>query len=998
MSDKFGRHKSTRWVKASVPSYGDEWGDEYDYDYGSPTSDNADSIPEDHKEDSNDAIQPINSNKSSEVTNNNEKSNSKSSGKVQHPPLSPTFGLNIYSKDGNESSSRTDFTSSTNEYPPLPNLGNQAPNNLVLSIDNLRTTNDDDDDESSDEELNSNSKQPFPKEESYEEEETFNFSPIDAPKNNVLSGTKTTTISDSTPSLPSSQTNNSPSLSSSPSKKPARKPLNIAISEKDAETLEEDSFLPPTPIFNTHTSSQSETPQSDLSYQSDADSIQFEPANLNVASPKSKQALSPEKDEKSHNDSIGINLLDKINSEERHLDVDKSTDNPTNVDDSIDSAHDVELGAGAPAPLVLSIDRQQNKDSDDEDDDDWGYNSEHSSNRDSDSLKITKSKETSRDSSERRQIKTDALDNLINDLEKASVGHDSESFTTQNNDEYDGSLLPNMSSIHDMSLPDFENRSFGDYSDKSNNLPPLDLDQIRAYQSESKALPESPHDDEFSNPPTPVAPLSYNDVKKGHENFLNDLSGHRPSIRKPPPLQTQVETRSQPQPQSQKPNIETTRDGLVSVDYSNIADAVSGYLNDDQKTINDNQGNARQFDGGNTNPRDSLGVDSFTGLKPSNSTGSLSTGKLSYETDNQSFKSSIRGVSNNSTDSLKLKQKLGDDNDEDIARRMSTMSTNTFNMGAWKPNTGNFRDQFINDNDNESQLNFNPYSSGDSASINNNYNKFTKTRNASNLSHSDVVSNSSSLSVPETIDVALPSINENHSDDDDETSDDDDDDYERHDETMSSNEEEKNLATSKTNDTLLNEHSYPQPLFKEEKMTPMASLESIPFPVDNNKHKSMLLDDSAVDISSQEKGSNQSRLVSASSDATTLSQSSAKNLYIQQPLPSYNWKQIMSTSQSIDRIRLYKEALAKEAAYDTGLLNWLNETLRLSEKASNMHVGKIASQAYQNATHNDIRRNISIRSKVSFVKDKVETSGLTASSFGKRFLNRGKKLMKSSGD
>ena len=36
MSDSFGRHKSTRWANASVPSYGEEWdGDDYDYDYGS---------------------------------------------------------------------------------------------------------------------------------------------------------------------------------------------------------------------------------------------------------------------------------------------------------------------------------------------------------------------------------------------------------------------------------------------------------------------------------------------------------------------------------------------------------------------------------------------------------------------------------------------------------------------------------------------------------------------------------------------------------------------------------------------------------------------------------------------------------------------------------------------------------------------------------------------------------------------------------------------------
>ena len=106
----------------------------------------------------------------------------------------------------------------------------------------------------------------------------------------------------------------------------------------------------------------------------------------------------------------------------------------------------------------------------------------------------------------------------------------------------------------------------------------------------------------------------------------------------------------------------------------------------------------------------------------------------------------------------------------------------------------------------------------------------------------------------------------------------------------------------------------------------------------------------------------------------------------------------MATSQPIDRIRLLRDALEKEADYDTGLLNWLNESLRQSEDASNIHIGKIATQAYQNAAHNDIRRHASIRSKVSIVRDKVETSGLQASSLGKRFFNRGKKLMKSSGN
>lgn len=61
-----------------------------------------------------------------------------------------------------------------------------------------------------------------------------------------------------------------------------------------------------------------------------------------------------------------------------------------------------------------------------------------------------------------------------------------------------------------------------------------------------------------SIPTTPIAPLSTADERWGHESYI---SGHKTSIRKPPP-----------------------RKNLVSVDYSNIADAVSGYLSAEEKS------------------------------------------------------------------------------------------------------------------------------------------------------------------------------------------------------------------------------------------------------------------------------------------------------------------------------------------------------------------------------------------------------------------------------
>lgn len=891
MSDKFGRHKSTRWVKA-VPTYDNDWGDEYDYDYGSDID----------KEEEIEEQPPAHTVKSANDQDSATSMSFDDSREIEvanDRNLSPSFGVQKTTSNDQIShhSGLVDEAKEENHQ-----LKPQPASNLVLSIDKMRPRSVYYDSSDEDEEV-----------EEPQHEQKQEIAPV-----------------------------------------PEKKLLTI---EPPVETPK-DAYVPPTPVFNNHPSNP-ETPQSDLSYQSDADSIQREPAALNVG-PIVYLPESP---------------VARYSSEVEP--VRGFPDNET-IHEVIPEKTATKESPVAPAPLVLSIDNQ--KFDDDSDEDDWGYNSQHSSNDEAEAhheddledemrgLKLNKSRDVPSITQDKKPIKTDALDSLINDLGKVSVENDSDSFNShsEHDNKATDSFLPRMDSIHNISLPDFENNSFGTYSDKNetfNDYNPSNVDSILDQHTTDDI------DDENAQPPTPVAPLSHSEARKGHESFVQDLSGHRPSIRKPPP--------SKAQEKSIEPN---SRLDLVSVDYSNIADAVSGYINDDQSSIQ----NSLKFKNKNNSSNDHLE------LRPVTSSGSLSTGKLSVATSNHT---SQRGDDENSIRSVKDNEKeppVPEKNNEDLSRRMSTMTTNTtntFNLGGWKPNTGNFRDQFINDNDNESQFSFNP-------SIDSGYSKFTNVRDASGISFVETSSNASSLSVPETIDIALPRIPEDHGEEsegdltDDQTGTDDD----KHKDLGS-------LPTNVTADTVLKDHDYPKPLFNEERMTPHNSLDHVPqsdLSTEEQKEKrSSLVSDSTVN-SDKDVGTDK-RLISSATDATDATEMSKKS-YIQQPRPKYNWKQIMNTSQPVDRIRLLKEALEMETVYDTGLLNWLHETLKLSENTSSMHVGKIASQAYQNAAHQDIRRHGSIRSKVNIVKDKVETSGLTASSFGKRFLSRGRKLMKSGSD
>lgn len=756
MSDSFGRHKSTRWANASVPSYGDEWdGDEYDYD--SASSEEKPKVPE----------------------------------VVKRPSIA-------------------------------------APSSdLVLSIDQLRRDDGTDLGSDSDEE------------------------PLEAPNPSVGS---TTGGSDSDFDF-----NRPPQAANSVHKELVDeddKPRQyiVTVGQKDSN------FVPPTPTYSHH---EPATPQSDRSFQSDANSIQDEPLNLNVV-------RGPENE---------IDVTGSTDVPGSHQEVEQKEEQEIPIPRSSSSSAEAQIPSAQPDPLVLSIDRMQNE-------------------SDSDQSTIEERPTTSahhvNDTYDER-VEDDPLDSLISDLQSA---------TTNDQDH-----LPRLDSIRDIQLPDFENTSFS-------NL----------------------NDDAVESPSTPTAPL---DMSKSHQEYIRTQTPRKMSVRKAP------------------------RTELMSVDYSNIADAVSGYMNESRpESLRKELFLTPQVEDDSTPEVEDLREQSDSDereLQRVDSTGSLSTGKLSISSSIPNSK---------------------DESNEDISRRVSTMSTTTINMGSWKPNTNNFRDQFIRDIDNESIVNFN-------ALENDGYRQFTKLRNSlagSGIdSASDVHSNASSMSIPETIDAALPSIQE-----------DEDKDSSFESSHLNVNPDNaSNFESHSTFDTVLKPHEHVQN-FKEQ-ITPTSTI-GTEVPRAKQKYSSLLSDTGTLNESSPQTAQSEFYETAASedttravSDDTSTINTTKKKLQTQ---PKYNWNDIMSKSQPIDRIALFKDALKQEINNDTGLQEWLHETLKQVENSPSMHIGKIASQAYQNAPHNELRRHTSLRSKVSSVRDKVETSSLLASSFGKKFLNRGKKLMK----
>lgn len=490
--------------------------------------------------------------------------------------------------------------------------------------------------------------------------------------------------------------------------------------------------------------------------------------------------------------------------------------------------------------------------------------------------------------------------------------------------------LPSLASIGDISLPDFGNQTFESISERD------------AFQPNDQS---SFHEDQ---------PQQTEKVQRAHELYVSQLVKHKPSVRKPP---------------GEDPENEDVK----SIDLQTPEN--DGNKDRDLQTT-PKQGLEHTI----------LGPD----IAPVMSPESISTKHLSGD-----FQHMVQ------PNSAAL-------NRDDLLRRDSTMTTSTFNMGSWKPNTNVYRDRFVNDNDNESQANYNAFDAEDE----NNYTKFTGMRSAS-AGYAESFTNSSSLSVPET--VALPSINENASDGDD-----------TFDDSLESSQQNRNDSSQGHVDknassvsVLKDRRDQDTPTFVEERLSTVGSMEhlrsldSIETAATKSARNSQR-DDHDMSASERATGTGTDKAVPETPDDTQKSNveasgasagtrntselaGSASVKRSNQKYPVFSFKKIMAISQPIDRIQALQKAKQDEFNYDSGLQYWIQETLKSAEVAPTMQISKLAEEAYLNAQHTDLRRHASmslntasLRNKVSLMKDKMDTTA----GFGRRFLNKGKKLMK----
>ena len=116
--------------------------------------------------------------------------------------------------------------------------------------------------------------------------------------------------------------------------------------------------------------------QSLASYQSDADSIQNEPSDLNI---RDIGKFSSHLDENAYSNDIPVqsNHMTHEDHLDRHMEQDHEQ-LETHRDERIMSLNESK-STEAPAPLVLSIDKKKYDDNDNSSDDDWGYNSQRDS-------------------------------------------------------------------------------------------------------------------------------------------------------------------------------------------------------------------------------------------------------------------------------------------------------------------------------------------------------------------------------------------------------------------------------------------------------------------------------------------------------------------------------------------------------------------------------------------------------------------------------------------
>ncbi|GEQ71148.1 hypothetical protein JCM33374_g4829 [Metschnikowia sp. JCM 33374] len=898
MSDKFERHRSTRWVQADVPVYGDEWGNEYDqYAY------------EDEDEDVNHPgpAEPPQS-------YSPEPHHDLPIIPVSHPTDSVSNSTLVLSPEQPNSSPK--FTKASK-------VVGTGPKGTKLSNDENRFHND-------------------------------------------AGEQKKSTTTDLRSHFSASQSKPRGSVSLEEASEPGVSNASIAGGAD---------LLPPTPTYQTKHEIIPGSPESGRSYLSDADSIQREPDMLNVKAPgdrfagvSSFNARVEEAPPKSHSrspshapshspthapDHVSVpapapapapapvaSLTPVPAVESSRMSEDLSSASMSTGERSFFEPPRPHEGPDAPEALILSIDGLNLDDSDDssfddyrshshlekelsgddemqnsndssplnryndssdgsgkDDDDDWGYNSEHSSNFENPDP-TTASLETPLHKTisnhvPRHRVKTDALDSLINDLSKmegdTSLFDDpnaqnlrpgQQDFTDSGKSEYhttrDGKgILPTLDSIHDIKLPNFEDHSFNDGDDSTTNP------SIPRLQSSST-------------------------LDEDHQRFVSSVRRH--SIRKPPPLYLAQRT-----------------DPVVKEHPLKNCDSTD--LSPDLPTKDSNEGTEDT-----PHKKRHIKDDSIN---------------------DASFEKSII------SDLQTLPPPPISKDSSEVNRRVSTMSTSTFNLGSWKPNTGMYRDKFVNDNDNESQMNVSIFNKDDSA-----YKKFTRMGPSSNYAPS--IANSSCISVPDTVDTNLQQIDE-----------DSDDDYPDAVSVAKSYHPMSPQGSSENSigSSILHEHVYGKAKFHELSQTPTTGSTDELAPIN-------------------EEGEPKSTKAGTIASSETLTTLSAKSKY-----PVSNWKNIMATSQPIDRIELFKKARTDEINYDTGLSQWLRESLK-STDSPNIQIGQLATQAYKNAQHSDVRRHTSIRSKVNLVRDKMETGnlGIQASNLGRKFFSRGKKLMKQSSD
>lgn len=936
MGDHVERHKSQRWVRTEGNSYND-WNDsDDDYEYED------DSSGFDH------------GNRSA----------------PSMPPLPDLNKLNI-SKEAsqalnahydNELSKPKD--SGLDTLPANASASPMGNSPLVLSIDNIHSDDDNDDDDDDNDDDNEDV--------DYDQEELAH------------SSNRNDMASDDDIHDEFEDSRNTMERSISPVKFEAREdhvqvpslpPLTTSIAPSD-QIHRSDLFYP-------HTLAEpSYTPTSEASYTSDADSIQYEPATLNV-----KPIL--------HNNEVST-IYDIQEEGLSHAPtVRQATSNQTepelrgNVPTYNSSMGEAEQGEtlssfSEPPKLELTIDNlQKTDDDDDSSDDDWGYNGNNTDEEPEledvviqpvtlvvdhqDSLHRATTPELvathlpAPGSWNQNPGAQDSQDSI--DFEQPDALNFSQ------NDRVPALHAP-VSSDKDVSRHDTQIRGLNIV--KSPKLDGQATTNV-ATTDHLEDLINEIHEASIRNDE-----LLNNDVYAGEYNSSGEDLNRQyslkssSSIRKPPPEFS-----------PEKPftvNNSAPSDRLVSGDYSNIAEAVNSYMNDTPDAIPGLQSQTIHEDDENSDNETVRDGYSFEEngevILPSIPSNTVSKSTSSNDNDQEFGISSFTPPTLPGGEKFPQPPNIGDQ--RPLVSRMSTMSTNTFSFGEWVPNTNNFRDEFIGHNDRDSVLPQNNRNSEQFHSFTNN-----------NTRRDD---NESINSIPETVDVRLPSIHEDH-------------------DVSTNNQSERDLTSTITHDSILSEKPYISPKFKEEKLTPRPSEDAISTKDLPQKYTSLLGSaDTSTITPSKDSTSERTRSHSHSSIATavsntrvgsvagtsTLSTQVTNTEFTPKSYPVFSWKDIMSSKDPAVRISKLKEALQLESQYDSGLELWLTQSLQQHDGISNIQIGKIATSAYQTATHNDIRRHQSLRSKVNIVKDKMENSGLHATSLGKRLFSRSKKLVANS--